>query len=112
MLTFNELCQRHCGVSANENVMSETAIREQLAVLSEWQLSGDGLKIYRKFDFDDFSGTLGFINAMAWIANRENHHPDFSAGFNYCQVSFTTHDVGGVSLNDFICAAKVSALLD
>ena len=55
---------------------------------------------------------VAFINAMAWIANSEGHHPDFSAGYNFCHVQFTTHDVGGLSENDFICAAKVNDLLD
>jgi 4a-hydroxytetrahydrobiopterin dehydratase len=48
---------------------------------------------------------------MAWVVNQENHHPDFSAGYNYCEVAFTTHAIDGLSENDFICAAKVSALL-
>ena len=55
---------------------------------------------------------MSFINAMAWIVNQENHHPDFAAGYNYCEVGFTTHAIDGLSENDFICAAKVSALLD
>jgi 4a-hydroxytetrahydrobiopterin dehydratase len=112
MLTFNELHQRHCGVSADEHVMSATAIRQQLSELPQWQLSEDGAEIYREFRFKGFLSTMSFINAMAWVANGENHHPDFSAGFNYCRVSFTTHDAGGVTLNDFICAARVSALLN
>jgi 4a-hydroxytetrahydrobiopterin dehydratase len=55
---------------------------------------------------------MAFVNAMAWVANREDHHPDFTAGYNYCEVTFTTHAIDGLSENDFICAAKVNALLD
>jgi 4a-hydroxytetrahydrobiopterin dehydratase len=55
---------------------------------------------------------MSFINAMAWIANQEDHHPDFSAGYKHCLVSYTTHAIGGLSENDFICAAKIDALLD
>ncbi len=54
---------------------------------------------------------MDFINAMASIANAEDHHPDFSAGYNYCQVKYTTHAIDGLSENDFICAAKLNKLL-
>ncbi len=83
-----------------------------LADLPGWRLSEDGRMISRRFEFKGFYRTMAFINAMAWIVNGENHHPDFSAGYNYCEVGFTTHAIDGLSENDFICAAKVSALLD
>jgi 4a-hydroxytetrahydrobiopterin dehydratase len=54
---------------------------------------------------------MAFVNAVAWIAHRENHHPDLEVGYNSCRVSYTTHAIGGLSENDFICAAKVEALL-
>jgi 4a-hydroxytetrahydrobiopterin dehydratase len=75
-----------------------------------WVLGADGASIHRRFEFKGFYKTMSFINAMAWIANAENHHPDFSAGYNFCDVSFTTHAIGGLSENDFICAAKINAL--
>jgi len=77
-----------------------------------WSLSDDGKQIYRKFEFKGFYKTMAFINAMAWIANQEGHHPDFSGGYNFCLVHFTTHAIDGLSDNDFICAAKLNALLD
>ena len=77
-----------------------------------WQLSEDALSITRRFEFKGFYKCMAFINAMAWIANSENHHPDFAAGYNYCEVTFTTHAIDGLSENDFICAAKLNALLD
>jgi len=76
-----------------------------------WNLSADGKTISRRFEFKGFYKTIAFINAMAWIANTEDHHPDFSAGYNYCEVSFTTHAIAGLSENDFICAARVNELL-
>jgi len=76
-----------------------------------WELSTDGKSISRRFEFKGFYKTMAFINAMAWIANSENHHPDFSAGYNYCLVEFTTHAIDGLSENDFICAAKINELL-
>ena len=76
-----------------------------------WVLSEDGSMISRTFHFRDFYQTMAFINAMAWVANSEDHHPDFSAGYNTCEVGFMTHAIGGLSENDFICAAKINALL-
>ncbi len=76
-----------------------------------WELSEDGTTLTRRFEFKGFYKCMSFINAMAWIANSENHHPDFSAGYNYCVVNFTTHAIDGLSENDFICAAKVNELM-
>ena len=77
-----------------------------------WQVNDAGTVIYRRFEFKGFYKTMAFINAMAWVANQENHHPDFEAGYNYCLVHFTTHAIDGLSENDFICAAKLNKLLD
>lgn len=87
-------------------------IEKLLAQVPGWQVSKDSKKIFRRFDFRGFYKTMAFINAMAWIANNEAHHPDFEAGYNYCVVNFTTHAIGGLSENDFICAAKLNALFD
>ncbi|MEO8673226.1 MAG: 4a-hydroxytetrahydrobiopterin dehydratase [Tahibacter sp.] len=81
-----------------------------LKQLPEWKLGDDGKDLRREFKFPDFHHTIGFVNAVAWMANREDHHPDLEVGYNYCRMRWSTHDVGGLSLNDFICAAKVDAL--
>ena len=75
-----------------------------------WRLSDDGKSLRRAFKFKDFYRTMAFVNAIAWIANAEDHHPDFEAGYDYCRLEFSTHSVGGLSENDFICAAKIDAL--
>jgi 4a-hydroxytetrahydrobiopterin dehydratase len=75
-----------------------------------WSIGTDGHSLHRAFSFEDFHRTMGFANAVAWIANAEDHHPDIELGYNYCRVEFSTHTVGGLSDNDFICAAKVDAL--
>ena len=89
--------------------------REQAAILlqqlSGWELSADGKAITRRCQFKDFYTTIAFINAMAWVANSQNHHPDFTAGYNYCVITYTTHAIDGLSENDFICAAKIDELL-
>jgi 4a-hydroxytetrahydrobiopterin dehydratase len=81
-------------------------------VHEDWSMSDDGKFIQRQFKFKNFYHTIAFVNAVAWIANREDHHPDLEVGYNRCLVQFSTHAIGGLSRNDFICAAKIDALLD
>ena len=68
-------------------------------------------KISKEYKFADFYETIAFVNALAYIANQEDHHPDLAVSFNRCVVSFSTHDAGGLTENDFICAARVNALI-
>ena len=79
-----------------------------LATLSGWPLAGD--RIEKAFRFGDYHQTMAFVNALAWIAHREDHHPDLGVHYNRCEVTFSTHDAGGVTLNDVICAAKAERL--
>ncbi len=81
---------------------------EELA--TGWDITADNTAIVRRFSFKGFRQTLEFVNAIAWIVNREQHHPDLKVGYDYCEVTFTTHAIKGLSQNDFICAAKVDAL--
>ena len=75
-----------------------------------WRIADDGKSLRRAYGFADFYETMAFVNAVAWIANVEDHHPDLEVGYNYCRVTFATHSIGGLSENDFICAAKLDAL--
>lgn len=92
--------------------LSGAEIERQLAALDGWQLA-DG-KIVRQFSFSDYYETLAFINAIAYVIHAENHHPELLVTYNRCTVRFDTHSVnqgrGGISINDFICAAKVNAI--
>jgi 4a-hydroxytetrahydrobiopterin dehydratase len=93
--------------------LSESEARALLADLAEgWELSEDNKEIRRDFQFKGFYRTMGFVNALAWMANNEGHHPDLEVGYNHCLVRFTTHAIDGLSDNDFICAAKADALLN
>lgn len=74
---------------------------------ADWRLAADAKSIRREFRFTDFFRTMSFVNAIAHIANLEDHHPDLEVGYNYCRVTFATHAIGGLSENDFICAAKI-----
>lgn len=77
---------------------------------SEWRLSSDGTELQRELVFKDFFRTMSFVNALAHVANAEDHHPDLAIGYNYCRIRYTTHAIGGLSENDFICAAKIDRL--
>jgi 4a-hydroxytetrahydrobiopterin dehydratase len=66
--------------------------------------------IGKTYEFKNYYQTMAFVNAVAWLSHREDHHPDLSVGYNKCHVEYTTHAIGGLSENDFICAAKVDAL--
>jgi 4a-hydroxytetrahydrobiopterin dehydratase len=84
---------------------------ELLAQLENgWSLAADALSIRRELSFKDFYRTMSFVNAVAHLANIEDHHPDLEVGYNYCRIVFTTHAVGGLSENDFICAAKIDLI--
>jgi len=75
-----------------------------------WEVSADGKSLRRALKFKDFYRTMSFVNALAHVANTEDHHPDLEIGYDYCRIVFTTHAIGGLSSNDFICAAKVDRL--
>ena len=79
-----------------------------LATLAGWALAGD--RIEKTFRFADYHQTMAFVNALAWVAHREDHHPDLGVHYNRCVVTFSTHDAGGVTQNDIICAAKAERL--
>lgn len=111
-MNANDLSTKHCKPSkGREHALNETQIAELLKRVPGWQLLDDGKAIVKDFKFANFHHTLGFINAVGFMANHEDHHPDIEAGYGHCQVLWSTHDVGGLSLNDFICAARVEALL-
>jgi 4a-hydroxytetrahydrobiopterin dehydratase len=110
-MTVCDLTDKSCkpcegGVEPLSQAQAETLMTQT----EGWVLSDNGKIITRRFQFRDFYQTMAFINAMAWVANTEDHHPDFSAGYNSCEVGYTTHAIGGLSENDFICAAKINAL--
>ena len=105
---MSDLTQRHCQALEGQAPMDAATIEAHLAAAPGWTLK-DGA-IERRHDFADFHQTMAFVNAVAWIAHREDHHPDMSLGYNRCVLRFNTHSVGGISINDFICAAKVDAL--
>ncbi len=109
---MNPLRDRKCSpLPGSTPPLDATNADELLAQLAPgWRIGADGRSIRRDFAFANFYETMAFVNAVAWIANSEDHHPDLEVGYNYCRMAFSTHSVGGLSENDFICAAKVDAL--
>ncbi|MDT8363242.1 MAG: 4a-hydroxytetrahydrobiopterin dehydratase [Nitrosomonas sp.] len=89
--------------------LSASTVADLLTKLDGWQLIEN--KISKTFSFRNFYQTMNFVNAVAWIANREDHHPDMAVSYNSCQVTYSTHAINGLSENDFICAAKIDLLL-
>ncbi len=76
-----------------------------------WQYQEEKQLVARSFKFKNFAKTMFFVNAVAHLADQQGHHPDVSFGYNYCRVKFTTHEAGGLTINDFICAKKVDELI-
>jgi 4a-hydroxytetrahydrobiopterin dehydratase len=90
-----------------------TEIVAAMARIDGWKLTGDGpsLAIEKTFRFANYFETIAFVNALALVAHRQDHHPDLSVHFNRCVVRFNTHDAGGITNTDFECAAQIDALL-
>ena len=91
--------------------LTPAQIEALLPEVSGYQIDDKRAQISREYAFPDFYETIAFVNALAYIANLEDHHPDLVVSYGKCKVSFSTHDAGGLTENDFICAAKVNALI-
>jgi 4a-hydroxytetrahydrobiopterin dehydratase len=107
-MTLDALRKQECKpLKGKENALDGAKARELLAELPGWRFAdGDGA-IEKSFKFPDFAQALAFVNDVGAIAERENHHPDIELGWGKVVVRFSTHDVGGLSMNDFVSAAKV-----
>jgi 4a-hydroxytetrahydrobiopterin dehydratase len=109
--TMSELADGTCEtLPAGTPPLSAEECAELLGQLHGWKITGEGKLLQRRFAFNDYYGTLAFVNAVAWIAHQQDHHPDMEVGYNTCTVRYSTHSIGGLSRNDFICAARVDSL--
>jgi 4a-hydroxytetrahydrobiopterin dehydratase len=109
---MTELVERHCKPCEGKVAAytAEQAKAELRQLSADWRLIEDGKAIKREFALRDFYRTMSFVNALAHVANIEDHHPDLEVGYNYCRVRYSTHAIGGLSENDFICAAKIDRI--
>lgn len=110
---INDIENKHClPCEGGLPPLTKNQIDTLLPAISTWQLNVEATVISREFKFKNFYKTMAFVNALAFMAHRENHHPDLRVGYNYCVVNYTTHAIQGLSENDFICAGKVDKLWD
>lgn len=103
------LFEQHCqGKLGADHLLNGSDIEQHLTTLSDWQQQENSLQA--TYSFGNFHETMAFVNAVAWVAHQQDHHPDLEVGYNRCLIRFTTHSAGGLTLNDFICAARVQRL--
>jgi 4a-hydroxytetrahydrobiopterin dehydratase len=110
---MSELSQKKCvpcegGVKPLDRATCDKLLKQ---LGSQWKLTADGKQLKATFEFKNYFRTTAFVNAIAWIAHNEDHHPDIAFGYKTAEVTYWTHAINGLSENDFICAAKVDALL-
>ena len=106
---MTDLAARKCKpCEGNVAPYDAAQAKEMLRQLKGWILE-DG-RLVKLYPFRNYHETMAFVNALAWISHREDHHPDLQVGYNQCKVTYSTHAIGGLSENDFICAAKADAL--
>jgi 4a-hydroxytetrahydrobiopterin dehydratase len=104
-----KLAQRMCrALPGGTPPLAQAEIDAYLKQVPGWEHK-DGA-ISKTFAFKNYADTIGFANGVAWIAQREDHHPEMLVGYDRCRIAYSTHSVGGLSENDFICAAKIEAL--
>ena len=109
---MSELTSQHCvpcegGATPLTRDQSQQLLKQ---LHTDWQLSDDNKSIRRIFKFKNFYHTMSFVNAVAHVANKEDHHPDLEVGYGNCNIKYNTHAIDGLSENDFICAAKIDVL--
>ena len=110
---MNDLSKKKCiPCEGGMQALSADETKVLLSQIETWQIDEQSKEIFREYRFKDYYKTIAFVNALAWIAHQENHHPDIEVGYNRCRVRYSTHAIGGLSENDFICAAKVNMLID
>jgi len=110
---MTELTKQRClPCEGGVDPLDRTAAQNLLAQAKGWALNEDATAISRTFSFRNYYETMAFVNALAWVAHRDDHHPDIEVGYKTCGVRYTTHAIKGLSMNDFICAAKINALLE
>ncbi len=110
---MNSMLKKKDWSGQPRRALNSTEIVKRLASVTGWQLMGDGpeVAIAKTYTFANYYETISFVNAVAFIANAQDHHPDLSVHYNRCVVRFNTHDVKGLSETDFECAARIDGLL-
>lgn len=109
-MSTSTLANKHCKpCDGNLSPLSPADADVLSAQLSDWERKGD--QIVKTFSFKNHYRTMAFVDAVAFISHQEDHHPDMLVRYNSCTVTYTTHAINGLSENDFICAARLDALI-
>ena len=110
---MNSMFPKKDWSTQTRRALKATEIVAKLVDLPGWQLSGDGadVAIERTYRFANYHETMAFVNAVAFIAHAQDHHPDLSVHYGRCVVRLNTHDVAGISATDIDCATRIDALL-
>lgn len=110
---MNPLVNKQCrNYSDDESTLNLSQIEENRRHTPEWQFCATENKLSRTYHFKNYTETIDFVNAVAKVANTQDHHPEMEVSYNRCKVGFCTHSVNGVTLNDFICAANIDVAVD
>ena len=109
--TANDLTGMRCKpCEGNMPPLSPAEITLLMQQLEGWEFFDSIIR--KSYNFKNYYQTMAFVNAVAWISHREDHHPDITVGYNKCMIEYTTHAINGLSENDFICAAKIDTLFN
>ncbi len=106
---MNDLLRQKCQPLEGGSAMSAADIALHLRDAPGWSFTNGSIE--KTFNFKNYFETIAFVNALAWICNTQDHHPDLAVSYGRCVVRFNTHSVGGISINDFICAAQANELV-
>lgn len=108
---MSNLAEQHCVPRRGDHHrLPQSEVHRLLMELPQWTLAADGHSIFRLYRLKDFVAAVDFVNTLCEMAEAQDHHPDLEVGYGRCNVRYNTHDVGGLSLNDFICAARADEL--
>ena len=105
---MSNLLHQKCHALEGGQPMGDATIHDHLAQVSGWHLNQGAIE--KTYSFKNYYETMAFVNALAWISHREDHHPDLLVGYNKCRVEYSTHAIGGLHENDFIMASKINSL--
>lgn len=110
---MNNLSEQKCiACEGQAQALNPEQIKNLMPQLDgEWQVEQSNRILSRTFNFKNYYHTMAFVNALAWVAHQQGHHPDLSVHYNKCVVQWSTHAIDGLSVNDFICAAKTDKLI-
>lgn len=108
--SLDKLLDAHCRpITQNESPLNLTDIEDLRELTPSWQYCANENVLCQTFRFRDYKSTIAFVNVAAEVADNEDHHPEMEVGYNRCKINFSTHSVNGITMNDFICAAKIDA---